>query len=173
MHHCTLKQALLYTITKLYKVYSKTDKCCWIGSGIDEQNIAEWKRDFLKKSNILYCAELSATNCRAELSAPNCPAPNCPRRIVLRRIVRTPFIEGALKASPISVNLTLWDESRGLCRAYTFAIVMGYYYSDLTIFGRQGQSFVSDDSKHERYTANSKQNKDACSLVSGKILGIA
>src|SRR6218665_2233039 len=36
----------------------------------------------------MLCAELSGTNCRAELSAPNCPAPNCPRRIVLRRIVR-------------------------------------------------------------------------------------
>src|SRR6218665_1142827 len=36
----------------------------------------------------MLCAELSGTNCRAELSARNCPAPNCPRGIVLRRIVR-------------------------------------------------------------------------------------
>ena len=34
------------------------------------------------KINIIYCAELSATNCRAELSTPNCPTPNCQRRIV-------------------------------------------------------------------------------------------
>src|SRR6218665_158803 len=31
---------------------------------------------------IVFCAELSETNCRAELSAPNCPTPKCPRRIV-------------------------------------------------------------------------------------------
>src|SRR6218665_2451030 len=36
----------------------------------------------------MLCAELSGTNCRAELSARNCPAPNCPRGIVLLRIVR-------------------------------------------------------------------------------------
>src|SRR6218665_196980 len=39
---------------------------------------------WLKGSGIFYkiyiilCPELSGTNCRAELSAPNCPAPNCP-----------------------------------------------------------------------------------------------
>src|SRR6218665_988982 len=60
-----------------------------IGSGIDEQNIAEMEAGLVKsillnesgifyKINIIYCAELSATNCRAELSAPNCPAPNYP-----------------------------------------------------------------------------------------------
>ena len=28
--------------------------------------------------NLSLCAELSEANCRAELSAPNCPTPNCP-----------------------------------------------------------------------------------------------
>src|SRR6218665_3533051 len=34
------------------------------------------------KINIIFCAELSATNCRAELSNAELSAPNCPRRIV-------------------------------------------------------------------------------------------
>src|SRR6218665_3282340 len=82
-------------------------KYCSNRSGIDEENLAEIEAGLVKrillnesgtfyKINIVFCAELSETNCRAELSAPNCPtptelsAPNCPRRIVLRRIVREP-----------------------------------------------------------------------------------
>src|SRR6218665_4041981 len=34
------------------------------------------------KINIIFCAELSAKNCRAELSNAELSAPNCPRRIV-------------------------------------------------------------------------------------------
>src|SRR6218665_2079820 len=48
------------------------------------------KAGFSIKLLIIFCAELSATNCRAELSNAELSAPNCPRRIVLRRIVRTP-----------------------------------------------------------------------------------
>ena len=40
-------------------------------------NICYQSRWIFYKINIIYCAELSATNCRAEMSAPNCPAPNC------------------------------------------------------------------------------------------------
>src|SRR6218665_276804 len=77
-------------------------KCCGNRSGIDEENLAEIEAGLVKrillnesgtfyKINIVFCAELSETNCRAELSAPNCPTPNCPRRIVLLRIVREPL----------------------------------------------------------------------------------
>src|SRR6218665_3259913 len=76
-------------------------KYCGNRSGIDEENLAEIEAGLMKrillnesgtfyKINIVFCAGLSEMNCRAELSAPNCPTPNCPRRIVLRRIVREP-----------------------------------------------------------------------------------
>ena len=65
---------------------------CWTGSGIDEKILLKWKRNLRKilreeaelsiKFIIILCVELSGTNYRAELSAPNCPAPNCPRLIV-------------------------------------------------------------------------------------------
>src|SRR6218665_3852553 len=45
------------------------------------------------KINIVFCAELSETNCRAELSAPNCP-----RRIVQRRIVQRRIVHAELSA---------------------------------------------------------------------------
>jgi len=64
------------------------EKYCWNRSGIDEENLAEIEAGLMKrillnesgtlKINIVFCAELSETNCRAELSTPNCP-----RRIVL------------------------------------------------------------------------------------------
>jgi len=39
----TYKAMYSYTLTKLYKVYLKTNKCFWFGSSrpIDEQNITE------------------------------------------------------------------------------------------------------------------------------------
>src|SRR6218665_326055 len=40
------------------------------------------KAGFSIKLLIIFCAELSATNCRAELSNAELSAPNCPRRIV-------------------------------------------------------------------------------------------
>src|SRR6218665_3523165 len=68
-------------------------KYCWNRSGIGEENLAEIEAGLIirillnesgifYKINIIFCAELSETNCRAELSAPNCQTPNCPRRIV-------------------------------------------------------------------------------------------
>src|SRR6218665_3022987 len=68
-------------------------KYCWNRSGIDEENLAEIEAGLIirillnesgifYKINIIFCAELSETNCRAELSTPNCPTPIRPRRIV-------------------------------------------------------------------------------------------
>src|SRR6218665_2554084 len=68
-------------------------KYCWNRSGIGEENLAEIEAGLIirillnesgifYKINIVFCAELSETNSRAQLSAPNCPTPNCPRRIV-------------------------------------------------------------------------------------------
>src|SRR6218665_1113160 len=76
-------------------------KYCSNRSGIDEENLAEIEAGLVKrillnesgtfyKINIVFCAEFSETNCRAELSNAELSAPNCPRRIVLRRIVREP-----------------------------------------------------------------------------------
>ena len=47
------------------------------------------------KINIVFCAELSETNCHAELSnaelsAPNCSAPNCPG--TLKHIAHAPMV---------------------------------------------------------------------------------
>src|SRR6218665_2361099 len=46
------------------------------------------------KINIVFCAELSETNC---------PTPNCPRRIVLRRIVREPDVYVSMHAIDLRV----------------------------------------------------------------------
>src|SRR6218665_2909086 len=80
-------------------------KYCWNRSGIDEENLAEIEAGLIirillnesgifYKINIIFCAEFSETNCRAELSAPNCPTPICPRRIV-----REPLPDHTLSAS--------------------------------------------------------------------------
>src|SRR6218665_3840085 len=64
-------------------------KYCWNRSGIGEENLAEIEAgliirillnesEIFYKINIIFCAELSETNSRAELSAPNCPTPHCP-----------------------------------------------------------------------------------------------
>src|SRR6218665_2761994 len=48
----------------------------------DSRKILVNESGIFYKINIIFCAELSATNCRAELSNAELSAPNCPRRIV-------------------------------------------------------------------------------------------
>src|SRR6218665_3574495 len=58
----------------------------------DSRKILVNESGIFYKINIIFCAELSATNCcaelsNAELSAPNCPAPNCPDTVIAPRQV--------------------------------------------------------------------------------------
>src|SRR6218665_550405 len=92
-------------------------KYCWNRSGIGEENLAEIEAGLIikillnesgifYKINIIFCAELSETNSRAELSAPNCPAPNCPRRIV-----HTELSCAELSGHPLPVLLqSVWSD---------------------------------------------------------------
>ena len=67
------------------------------------ENIAEIKADWRKilvnesgifyKINIIFRAELSATNCRAEMSNAELSAPICPRRIAKFEILRNALCE--------------------------------------------------------------------------------
>src|SRR6218665_935418 len=48
----------------------------------DSRKILVNESGIFYKINIIFCAELSSTNCRAELSNAELSAPNCPRRNV-------------------------------------------------------------------------------------------
>src|SRR6218665_3875609 len=96
-----------------------------------EIEVGLMKRIFLNESgtfykiNIVFCAELSETNCRAELSEPNCPTPNCPRRIV-----RAELSCAELSGNRSSVRVFLWylfSTPRKPCVSLILSTIKEYY----------------------------------------------
>jgi len=115
---------------------------CWNKSGIDEENLDEieaglMNRILLNESGtfykiiIVFCAELSETNCRAELSnaemsAPNCPAPNCPGTVFQEKPFHTSH---PARQTPHQSDIILHLDSS--CLIYCFGLLFQNYPTHL------------------------------------------